>query len=216
MVDDERIKEIKQIYRTIRDKIISRMNDFREVLNKDDDRIFAELIFCLLTPQSNAKICWNAVENVVRKGLLLNGSREQILKEIGGVRFKYKKADYILLARKQFMDDGRLNIKDKVKGFVNIEDARDWLVNNIKGMGYKEASHFLRNIGLGEELAILDRHILKNLKLLGVIRDVPNHLSKKNYFEIEKRFEELAKRINIPMSHLDLVLWYKETKEVFK
>ena len=90
------------------------------------------------------------------------------------------------------------------------------MVKSIKGIGYKEASHFLRNIGLGEDLAILDRHILKNLKLLGVIEKIPKSLSRKKYFEIEGKMYEFAKEIQIPIGCLDLLLWYKQTGEIFK
>ena len=84
------------------------------------------------------------------------------------------------------------------------------------GIGYKEASHFLRNIGYGEDIAILDRHILKNLKLLNVISDIPASLSKKQYLLIEKKMKQFSKKINISLSHLDLLLWYREAGEVFK
>lgn len=83
-------------------------------------------------------------------------------------------------------------------------------------MGYKEASHFLRNIGFGENLAILDRHILKNLVLLGVIESIPKGIIKNKYLEIEEKMAKLSKKIDVPMSHLDIVLWYKETGEIFK
>ncbi|MDM7912425.1 MAG: DNA lyase, partial [Methanotrichaceae archaeon] len=82
--------------------------------------------------------------------------------------------------------------------------------------GYKEASHFLRNIGLGGDLAILDRHILKNLALLGVIDGIPASPSKKMYLEIESKMIEFSRKAKIPMSHLDLLLWYKEAGEIFK
>ena len=95
-------------------------------------------------------------------------------------------------------------------------EAREWFVDNVKGIGLKEASHFLRNIGLGEDLAILDRHILKNLALLGVIEEVPASLSRRLYLEIEDRMRKFAENIKIPMSHLDLLLWYMETNEIFK
>ncbi len=94
--------------------------------------------------------------------------------------------------------------------------AREYLVRNIKGMGYKEASHFLRNIGMGESLAILDRHILKSLEELGVINRIPKTLSPKRYKEIEERMKELSKKLRIPLSHLDLLLWSMKTKRIFK
>ena len=83
-------------------------------------------------------------------------------------------------------------------------------------MGYKEASHFLRNIGLGEDLAILDRHILKNLKFTGVIKDIPKAMTKEQYFNIENKMKKLSQRSKIPLGHLDLVMWYKEAGEIFK
>ena len=89
-------------------------------------------------------------------------------------------------------------------------------MKNIKGLGYKEASHFLRNIGRGEDLAILDRHILKNLALLGVIDEVPSSPTKRLYLEIEEKMAAFSRQTNIPMGHLDLLLWYKEAGEVFK
>ena len=95
-------------------------------------------------------------------------------------------------------------------------DKRDWLVSNVDGIGYKEASHFLRNIGFTDEITILDRHILKNLSLYGVIEEVPGSLSKKRYLDIEKSMIRFSEMLNIPVSHLDFILWFKETGDVFK
>ena len=95
--------------------------------------------------------------------------------------------------------------------------TREWLVENIKGLGYKEASHFLRNIGLGKDLAILDRHILKNLKRYGVIDKMPASLgTKKVYLDIERRMLEFSKKINVPPDELDLLFWARQTGFVFK
>ncbi len=214
---DDYIVEIKEIYSDIKDKIKSRLNEFRQIgrTGRDED-IFAELVFCLLTPQSKAKTCWTAVQTLVNKNLLLKGDESQIYTELKGVRFKYRKAEYVVIARKQFSGEGKISIKFQIGQFRDNFKMREWLVHNIKGVGYKEASHFLRNIGYGENLAILDRHILKNLVLFGVIKEFPNSLSKSKYLLIEKKMKEFAEAVNIPMSHLDFVLWCKETGEIFK
>ena len=107
-------------------------------------------------------------------------------------------------------NNDKIVIISKLELFTDTYKLRDWLVQNVKGIGYKEASHFLRNIGLGENMAILDRHILKNLNLLGVEK-ILSSLPKHRYFEIEKKMIKFASKINIPMSHLNLVLWYKDT-----
>ncbi len=211
------IEEIKKLYLSIQDEIISRLDEFKRVREKGgEEDVFAELVFCILTPQSRAKTCWDAVKNLLNKNLLLKGSKNQILKELDDVRFKYKKAEYMVEARKQFLTEGKISIKSQISRFSDVYDAREWLAQNVKGIGYKEAGHFLRNIGLGENLAILDRHILKNLKFLGIIKEIPSSLSRKKYFEIEKKMKEFAEKVKIPMSHLDLVMWYKETGEIFK
>jgi len=214
--DEDVIEEIGQIYRSIRGEIISRLCEFGQVLESgSEDRIFAELVFCILTPQSKAKLCWAAVENLTSKNILLKGDKDEIVRELSGVRFKYKKAEYIVGAREKFIINGKLNIGGEIIG-LGVEEARNWLVSNIKGIGYKEASHFLRNVALVENMAILDRHVLKNLKSLGVIEEIPKSLSRKKYLEIEKKMKDFADKIYIPMDHLDFVLWYKETGEVFK
>jgi N-glycosylase/DNA lyase len=61
-----------------------------------------------------------------------------------------------------------------------------------------------------------DRHILKNLKRLGVIDGVPDSLSRRQYLAIETKMKEFSEAVHIPMSHLDFVLWYKETGEILK
>ena len=118
-------------------------------------------------------------------------------------------------ARGLFKKNGCFSIKDYIdKG--DIFKTREWLVENIKGIGYKEASHFLRNIGFGKDLAILDVHILKNLKEYKVIQKIPKSLTKKEYLKIENKFRDFCRRIKIPMNELDLLLWSKETGFVFK
>jgi N-glycosylase/DNA lyase len=87
---------------------------------------------------------------------------------------------------------------------------------HIKGLGYKEASHFLRNIGLGDRIAILDRHILRNLVAFRVIPRLPRTMTPKQYLITEERMRQWAHKIRIPLAHLDLLLWFKEKGEIFK
>jgi N-glycosylase/DNA lyase len=217
IMESDPIEEIKIIYNAKRQEIELRLNDFKKIWKKGKKKeIFAELVFCILTPQANGKLCWSAVENMIRKGVLFTGERSQIVKELSSARFIQKKSAYLVEARKKFFLDSRVSLKSVISQIGNSYKAREWLVQNVKGIGYKEASHFLRNIGFEQNLAILDRHIVRNLQFVGVIKEIPGSLSKGRYFEIEKRMMEFSKAVQIPMSHLDLVLWYKETGEIFK
>jgi len=211
------VEEIKIIYNAKRQEIEVRLNDFKKIWKKGTKKeIFAELVFCILTPQANGKACWSAVENMIRKGVLFTGDRGQIAKELSRARFIQKKSAYIVEAREKFLFNNRISIKSVISQIGDGYKAREWIVQNVKGIGYKEASHFLRNIGFEQNLAILDRHIVRNLQFVGVIKEIPGSLSKGRYFEIENRMMEFSKAVQILMSYLDLVMWYKETGEIFK
>jgi len=211
------IEELKERYNEMKDVIEKRLEEFDSLWKEgSEEEVFAELVFCLLTPQSRAKLCWCAVEHLIEKGLLLNGGERDIEDVLKGVRFRRNKARYIVEARKLFTREGRLEIKKLISSFGDVKTLREWLVRNVKGMGYKEASHFLRNIGLGKDMAILDRHILKNLKAFEVINDIPRSLSRKKYLEIEEKMRKFSHEIRIPMSHLDLLFWSRQTGEIFK
>ena len=112
--------------------------------------------------------------------------------------------------------DGKLQPKKILSDIDDTFEKRKWILKNVKGMGLKEANHVLRNLGFGENIAILDRHILKNLKELNVIEEIPKSISEKKYYEIEEKMREYSKFSKIKMDELDLVLWYKQTGEIFK
>ena len=198
--------QIHEHYQKIKPIIDIRLEEFRNILWREDV-LFKELAFCLCTPQSKARVCDRAISKMGNN--IFSYSRDEILKNLSGVRFPSNKAGYIIEARK--------NLKNLLKlKNMNSYDAREWLVKNVKGLGYKEASHFLRNIGLGKDLTILDRHILKNLKLNNVIDDIPVSLTPKKYKEIEQKMLQFSERNGIPLDALDLVFWSMETGEVFK
>jgi len=208
--------ELQALYNEKREAIQNRLKEFREILNQNDDDVFAELCFCLLTPQSSAKTCWAAVSRLRERTLLLKGAAGEIQSQLNDVRFGDTKAKYIVEARDLFTKDGRLYLKSHLSSFANLFELREWMVENVKGLGYKEASHFLRNVGLGEEFAILDRHILRNLKRLEVISEVPTSITKKRYLEIEEKLRHFSKEIGIPLADLDLLFWSRETGWIFK
>ncbi len=209
------VEDLKSLYKERRTDIRQRLEEFRHVLDRDEVDVFAELSFCILTPQSAAKTCWNAVLKLTEKDLLATGSPDEIGEYLHEVRFYENKARYLVQARNQFTKDG-LHLKEHIRSFCNPFELREWFVENVKGLGYKEASHFLRNVGYGEEFAILDRHILRNIKKLGIVEEVPVSLTKKKYLDIEERLRRFSKEIDIPMADLDLLFWSKETGWVFK
>jgi N-glycosylase/DNA lyase len=211
------VGQLRRIYILKKKEIVSRLREFEQYwTDKNDEEIFAELSFCILTPQSRAKFCWEAITTLRDKDLLLKGNADRIREKLRRVRFHNKKARYLVDARRLFTKNGGISIKALLGEFADTYERREWLVKNIKGLGYKEASHFLRNMGFGKDIAILDRHILKNLKLMGVIEEIPESMGRSKYLAIEKSMSRFAKDIGIPLAHLDLLFWSKETGEIFK
>lgn len=205
---------LQKFWKEKQKEIENRLRGFETVgKTSSPENIFYELSFCLLTPQSKARTCWNAVEKLKNKNLIFNGTQKEIAAVIGkiGVRFKNNKAKYLIEARRLLK-----NLDEITASFKPPLQTREWLVKNVKGMGYKEASHFLRNIGYGKNIAILDRHILKNLKFFGVIKDIPKTITPGKYIEIEDKMKIFSKNTSIPLSHLDLLFWCRETGEVYK
>ncbi|MCF2639506.1 N-glycosylase/DNA lyase [uncultured Fusobacterium sp.] len=218
MKKNEYFYEIEKIYKEKQKDIEKRLKEFKEIWEKgSNEDIHAELSFCILTPQSKAVNAWKAITTLRENGLLFNGSAEDIVEYLNIVRFKNNKAKYLVALREQMQNEkGEMITKDFFNSITDVKKKREWIVKNIKGMAYKEAGHFLRNVGFGKEIAILDRHILKNLVKLEVIEDVPKSLTPKLYLEIEEKMKAYCKFISIPMDSLDLLLWYKEAGEIFK
>jgi N-glycosylase/DNA lyase len=186
--------------------IEQRLKEFQKLHNADDKKWFSELCFCILTANARAKTAI-AIQNELGDDGFLNKSEKEIAETIrkNGHRFYNMKAKYIVQARKFG------NIKQIIKAFSNTIEAREFLVKNIKGIGYKEASHFLRNVGY-HDVAIIDRHILRYMLQRELISEIPKVISKKKYLE----FEEILKSFNIPLDKLDLIIWQKMTGTVLK
>ncbi len=210
--------EVEKIYKENKHLYQKRLEDFRNIWNDGtNEDIHAELSFCILTPQSKALNAWKAIQNLLDANLLFSGSEEEIVEYLNIVRFKNNKAKYLVELRNKMMDENKKIItKDFFSKLGNTMEKREWIIKNIKGMSYKEASHFLRNTGFGENLAILDRHILRNLVKFGVIEELPKTLTPKLYIEIENKMREYCRYVNIPMDEMDLMLWHKEAGTIFK
>jgi len=200
---------IAQKYDVLRPEIRKRLKEFASVPR---ERYFYELCFCLCTPQSKAAHALIVQNELERRNFLAKPFNPVYLlrKKENYIRFHNTKAKRLLSAQK---------IYDKVEevliSTLSPVEKRDWIVENIDGIGMKEASHFLRNIGY-RDLAILDRHILKHLVLCDVYREIPKITGKKRYLEVENEFKKFAKKVKIPIDELDLLSWSYETGKIIK
>lgn len=212
------LQEILKVYEKIGKDIDKRLKEFKEIWkNGSNEDIHAELSFCILTPQSKARNAWKAITTLRADGVLFTGDAQTISDYLNIVRFKNNKAKYLVELREQMKNEkGEIITKQFFNLLPSTFEKREWIVKNIKGMSYKEAGHFLRNVGFGEDVAILDRHVLKNLVKLEVISEIPKTITPKLYLEIEEKLRVYCKEVGIGMDQIDLLLWYLEAGEIFK
>ena len=187
------------------------MKQFKEV-RRDRKRVFSELCFCLLTANSSAEIGIKVQNSMDENNGFVELNERKLATALRslGYRFYNVRAKYIVEARTH-----EHNIWAMIKECHNEFELRDWLVDNIKGLGFKEASHFLRNIGF-RNLAILDRHILRTLHEKKLIDALSSSLDEKKYLKYEKELEKICGMTNLKQGELDFYLWYLKTGKILK
>jgi N-glycosylase/DNA lyase len=194
------LKSVRELQKgKIRKAVGKRTDEFKRLGKKGPDTLFKELCFCLMTANFNAERAIK-IQNEIDNGFIDLPEKDLAKKlKVLGHRFPNARAKYITEARKH-------------QGVLKTE--RKWLVKNIKGLGLKEASHFLRNIGC-DDCAIIDFHIIDILADHNIIRR-PKTITAKKYLKIENKLKKLADKLNINLAELDLYLWYLETGKVLK
>lgn len=204
------IKKLNELKKSsVKKEVEKKQQQFKKMLNNSDEKVFNELCFCLMTANFNAK---KAIEIQEKMENDFNSASEEKLAEKlkkHGHRFPNMRAHFISQAQKH-----KCGLIEKIKSFKSGKSAREWLSENVKGLGMKESSHFLRNIGF-TDVAIIDFHIVDILVENKMINE-PKTITKKVYLEIEKVLEKLGKKAKLNLSKLDLYLWYLETGKILK
>ncbi len=208
------VNEIKKLRKSsVGKKIGERLKEFESFRNKDTKEWFSELCLCILTANSKAVTALKIQEELTPKGFCeypYDLIKQTIRKNKH--RFHNNKAKYIVSAREH------INIKDKITELAKKQGekkAREWLADSIKGLGFKEASHFMRNVGY-KNIAVIDRHILNIMKENLLIKEIPKSITRKKYLEIENIFSKTAKTLKMSCAELDLYMWYMKTGKVLK
>lgn len=197
----------------VKSMVDERISEFFEMGEMDSHAWFEELTYCLLTAYSSAKRGQLCVDALCDCDLHIDGSLEEVAETLRcqGHRFAERRAEYIVGARSLAP-----SLKSVVQKFETTREARRWLVENVKGLGWKEASHFLRNVGY-LDVAIIDRHILSNMREHGLVTaDSKKGLTKRRYLEYEGMLKRVAEKLGMTLGEMDLYLWYRKTGQVLK
>ncbi len=202
-----------------RNEIRARLSEFREIWRSASDaRLWEEMVFCIFTAGASAKMGLSAVEAV--RPLLRTGRQKTMtraLVEAGAHRFPNARPEYIVTTRNYLRKSFSMRLRERLESFDDDLERRDWLAQDprIKGLGYKESSHFLRNVGF-KGYGILDKHVVRCLAEMGVIKSTKPPTSRQQYLKTEARMREFANEVGIDFDELDLVLWSMKTGEILK
>jgi N-glycosylase/DNA lyase len=210
------IERLKREYEKRRFEIKKRLEEFQEVRDRGDRAIFKELCFCILAANSSAEMGMRTVAAL--EDLLFHGDLPSLQRRVSkGFRYWRIRPAYIVHTRDYLQREFNFKLTALLSAFPDPKTRRDFFATekNIKGLSFKESSHFLRNIGYGG-YAIIDKHILGCLKELGVIRKTAPPIRRARYLEIEKKMKQFSMSIGIGMDELDLLLWSLKTGKILK
>jgi len=202
-------EELTKKYVELKPAIDKRLLEFAAV-PKDD--YFYELCFCICTPQSKARSAFEVQKNLMERDFRNKpfDPTELLRDPAHYIRFHNQKGKRLLALRDMYAD-----VEEVLQSDYSATEKRLKINKLVNGIGMKESSHFMRNIGY-MNLSILDRHILKHLTNSGVYKEVPKVGSVKQYLEAEKAFFEFSDTVGIPVDELDLLFWSAEAGEILK
>lgn len=195
--------------------------DFRE------EQLWQELCFCILSANVSFELAKSVIQKLSDRDMLNsawligNEKSESVLfnfldspnfepvKKNGELRrYRYPKVKsyQITNAAKRLYSNN--SIKEILGTFDSDVEARNFFYTQISGLGIKEASHFLRNIGFASSLAIIDVHVLNFLKEFSLVDfDMGSSLTLRNYLLLEKTLKNLSEYHGLNLSILDLAIW---------
>jgi N-glycosylase/DNA lyase len=211
------VAQLQLEYTQRQSAIQTRLAEFRTLgATASDEELFAELVFCIFTAGASARMGLKSLDRI--RAILLIGEVEALEQAlVGAHRYPRGRAQYIVHTRQYLQQHCGLQMRKLLQSFPDRQTRRDfWAVNrDIKGIGFKEASHFLRNIGY-PGYAILDKHVLRSLHELGLLASPHPPKNSKQYFAIEQVVYTLADQLEIDCDELDLLLWSHKTGEILK
>ena len=229
------ISALKDEYEIKKGRIRERLNEFEKFFsepyswhyldnelkllpseNNGNHRLFEELAFCIFTANTSAEMGLKAVDAV--RNVLVTGNAKDMTRRLEGIyRFNNLRPEFIVHTRNYLKNTLNFELRKKISSFRDKNELRDFFALNkdVKGLGMKEASHFLRNIGF-KGYSILDKHIINSLHEFGVLPTNDKPKNPKHYIEIEQKLIDFSKQIGINMDELDLLLWSRKNGRILK
>ena len=181
-----------------------------------EDDLWRELVFCILGSRVKFEVVHAAVERMDRMCLLSRSrgdvrfdkfEEDTVTALSGGYPFYRLRANQIRRAAERLYISGR-SIRDLIDNARDIRDARRLLAAEISGLGLKQASLFLRNIGYAKCIAVLDIHVLTYMSWFGLTEGPVKSISTvRRYETLEDTFINHAFSLGCSPHQFDLAVW---------
>lgn len=184
--------------------------------------LWTELACCILSSQVPYATAQAAAVRVEASGLLedpavspdiLEASLATLLRspfDLGGglrrYRFPDSRARQLAAATTAIRGEAD-KLSELLAGFEGVEGARDWFVARAPGLGPKQASMFLRNVGASYDLAVLDRHVINYMIVVGLTGDPAPTRRMADYRRDEAILRNHAAEFGLPVGLLDWAVW---------
>lgn len=193
------LEKLERVRQEAKPLVEGRWQDFLRLRREgSEEELFSELCFCILTANWSAQGGINAQRTIGRG--FVHMSLEELSTELTKLGHRYPEA------RARFIVEDRW-IVGRLRELLEDPDPREFFVKNVKGLGWKESSHFLRNVAF-EDYAILDKHVLRLMTMHGIVDEIPKGWSKRKYLEYEGKLRRVASDFGEPLGKFDLYLWY--------
>jgi len=187
-----------------------------------EKELWLELISCILGSRvrsETATACSNHLRerNLVDISIILKKPREtetkisiELAKSIfppHGCKYPFprSKATCIVVTAVEIYEKDNTSIKQILSSYPNPLEARKVLVSKCRGIGFKQASLFLRNVSFCDNLAILDTHVVRFIE--SVILRTQIRLTKNQYLFLERILYEYAQSKRVSLATLDFSIW---------
>ena len=202
--------------------IMRRYDPSRNWSNMTEEELWHELCFCVLSSNVHYETAYSALLQLEAKRLVETSgcSAKLIANELRRpiylprrkdgsfrrYRFPRRRARDIVRAR-QYVYQINGGIKNLLNRSNNAFEMRDFLTKNVPGLGLKEASHFLRDVGFSDSLAIIDSHVADYIRMnFPEVQNV-DHFTRRPYLELERLIQNVATSHNLSLAVLDMAIW---------
>jgi N-glycosylase/DNA lyase len=190
---------------------------------RSEKALWRSLVLCILTTQQRYEAAVDTCRELENEGLLaVPKGRTEALRLLSGfesffdlagkneclsrTRFPNRKRESISKTLWQIYVEGD-GLHSILKANSNATELRRLLTDYCHGVGPKQASMFLRNIGYEEDLAILDKHVLDYMSLMSIAQSGMALKPISRYEEQETHLRGYGECYGVSLPHLDLGIW---------